>query len=110
MNLALLIYMKSVSYTHLDVYKRQYLDSAKRDSILHQQPFCHIRLISNNNATQEMTFYKIYYPDGIEDSFGRIIYEDRDLLHGYNEELGLVTCQYYVVASFFQPITYFVSN
>lgn len=48
-----------------------------------------------------MTFYKIYYPDGIEDSFGRIIYEDRDLLHGYNEELGLVTCQYYVVASFF---------
>ena len=87
-----------------------YLDSAKRDSILHQQPFCHIRLISNNNATQEMTFYKIYYPDGIEDSFGRIIYEDRDLLHGYNEELGLVTCQYYVVASFFQPITYFVSN
>ena len=85
-----------------------YLDEPKKDSILQQKPYCNIRLTGVENEIQEMTFYKIYYPDGMEDSFGRIIYEDHDILHGYNKEFGLVTCQYYVVGSFFQPISYFI--
>ncbi len=87
-----------------------YLDEAKRDSILQQKPYCNIKLTSIDNQIQEMTFFKIYYPEGLEDSFGRIIYEDRDMLHGYNKEFGLVTCQYYVVGSFFQPIKYFLTE
>lgn len=103
-------YLSSFTDIRFEAFLNDF-EQKKVDSIIAQPVFAQVKLTSTSGEkNKEIKFFRIVAPEGSTDLFGEPLEFDRERLHGYTKEDGLILCQYFVFGSIFRQLSDFIKN